>query len=93
MSSILQRIRDAVIDQKYAFSEHAYDEMDADNLDALDAEAALLTGTIDKELTCDPRGTRYVIVGTACDLRTPVGCVVRFVEGDQLLVVTVYEIV
>ena len=36
-------------------------------------------------LTHDPRGTRYVVVGTATDLETPVGVVLRFVEHDQLL--------
>jgi len=33
-----------------------------------------------------------VVVGTACDELTPVAVVVRFVERDQLLVITVYEI-
>ena len=77
---------------KYALSEHAYDEMAEDNLDVLDVEAALLSGRIEQTLTRDPRGTRYVVVGTACDELTPVAVVVRFVERDQLLVITVYEI-
>ncbi|MBI5762715.1 MAG: DUF4258 domain-containing protein [Planctomycetes bacterium] len=89
---VLIRIREAVLEQQYTLSEHAYDEMDQDDLDALDVESAILTGSIEKELTHDPRGTRYVIVGTACDLRTSVGVVVRFVEAGRLLVITVYEI-
>ena len=93
MSSIpLDRIRAAILDQCYAFSEHAYAEMDADDLHALDVEAAILSGAIQQTLTHDPRGTRYVVVGTACDENTLVGVVVRFVENDQLLVITVYEI-
>ncbi len=88
----LERIREAVLDQRYALSEHAYDEMDQDNLDVLDVEAAILTGHIEQTLTRDPRGTRYVIVGKATDEATTVGVVVRFVEHDQLLVLTVYEI-
>jgi hypothetical protein len=32
--------------------------MGEDNLDVLDVEAAILTGTIDEVLTMDPRGTR-----------------------------------
>ena len=58
----------------------------------LDVEAAILTGRIDQELTMDPRGTRYVVIGTGTDQSTPVGVVTRFVENDQLLIITVYEI-
>ena len=43
-------------------------------------------------LTRDPRGTRHVVVGTACDESTPVAVVVRFVEREQLLIITVYEL-
>lgn len=91
-SEPLERIRSAILDQRYALSEHAYEEMDADSLDALDVETAVLTGEVQQVLTEDPRGTRYVVVGTACDERTPVGVVVRWVEDEQLLVITVYEI-
>lgn len=88
----LERIRNAILDHQYTFTEHAYDEMENDNLDVLDVESAILTGEIDQVLTMDPRGTRYVVSGNATDLETPVGVVVRFVEHDQLLIVTVYEI-
>jgi hypothetical protein len=71
-------------------SEHAYDEMDNDDLDVFDVEAALLSGRIERALTRDPRGTRYV-VGTACDESTSVAVVVRFVEREHLLIITVYE--
>ena len=62
------------------------------HLDVLDVESAVLTGTIDQVLTVDPRGTRFVIVGNATDQETPVAVVVRFVEQDQLLIITVCEI-
>jgi len=88
----LERIRTAILDQRYTLSEHAYDEMDQDRLDVLDIESAILTGRIEQTLTKDPRGTRYVVVGTATDEATEVGVVVRFVEHEQLLVLTVYEI-
>ena len=91
-SEPLERIRSAILDHSYALSEHAYEEMDADGLDALDVEAAVLTGGIDQVLTDDPRGTRFVVIGTACDETTPLGVVVRWVEQDQLLIITVYEI-
>jgi hypothetical protein len=88
----LERIRNAILDHCYSLTEHAYEEMNDDNLDVLDVEAAILTGDIDRVLTADPRGTRYVVVGIATDEETPVGAVVRFVEHDQLLVITAYEI-
>lgn len=88
----LERIRNAILDGRYTLTEHAYDEMGEDNLDVLDVESAILTGQIDQVLTKDPRGTRYVIVGDATDLKTPVGVVARFVEHDQLLIITVYEV-
>jgi hypothetical protein len=37
----------------------------------------------------DPRGPRYEVVGRACDLRTVVGVMARFV--GPLLIITVYE--
>jgi hypothetical protein len=88
----LERIRNAILDQRYTLTEHAYDEMEEDELDVLDVESAILTGAIDQILTKDPRGTRYVVIGTATDQATPVAVVVRFVEHDQLLVITVYQI-
>ena len=42
----LQRIRDRILDHHYVLPEHAYYEMDADGLDALDVEAAILAGLI-----------------------------------------------
>jgi len=88
----LERIRNAILDQRYTLTEHAYDEMDDDNLDVLDVESAILTGEVDQVLTKDPRGTRYVVIGKATDQATPVGVVVRIVERDRVLVLTVYEI-
>ncbi len=91
-SKELERIRNAILDHRYALSEHAYDEMDDDNLDVLDVESAVLTGEIDEVLTKDSRGTRYVIVGTATDEQTAVAVVARFLEPDRLLIITVYEL-
>ncbi len=88
----LERIRNAILDGRYTLTEHAYDEMDEDHLDVLDVESAILTGEIDKVLTLDPRGTRFVVIGTATDEATPVAVVVRFLEQDRLLIITVYEI-
>jgi hypothetical protein len=88
----LERIRSAILDGRYTLTEHAYDEMGEDNLDVLDVESAVLTGDIDQILTADPRGSRYVVIGEATDQTTSIGVVARFVEHDQLLIITVYEI-
>jgi hypothetical protein len=48
-------------------TEHAFDELDDDNLDVLDVEAAILTGQIDQVLTKDPRGARFVVMGKGTD--------------------------
>lgn len=87
-----ERIRSAILDQKYTLTEHAYNEMAEDNLDVLDIESTILTGKLDQVLTRDPRGTRFVVIGLATDQSTSVGVVVRSVNEDQLLIVTVYEI-
>jgi len=87
----LERIRGAILDHRYVLTEHAQEEMEDDNLDVLDVESAVLTGEVEQMLTRDPRGTRYFVLGTATDRETPVGVVLRFVESDQVLIVTVYE--
>ena len=88
----IERIRESVLSQCYTFSEHAYDEMTEDNFDVLEVEAALLTGTMEQVLTHDSRGTRYVVHGVATDQETQVGVVMRFVQSDMLLIITVYQI-
>ena len=86
------RIREAILDQRYALTEHAYKEMDADNLDVLDVEAAILTGRLQEVLTDDPRGKRFVVHGKGCDQVTAIGVVTRLVEKNDVLVLTVYEL-
>jgi hypothetical protein len=88
----LERIRRAVLEQRYALTEHAYLEMDADKLNVLDVEAAILTGGIHQVLTNDRRGRRYLVHGKACDEVTPVAVVARFADNGQLLVITVYQL-
>jgi hypothetical protein len=88
----LERMRNAVMDGRYVPTEHAYDELEEDDLDVLNLESAILTGEIDQVLTMDPRGTRYVVIGNATDLTTRVGVVARFVPNEKLLIVTVYQI-
>ncbi|MBI2304800.1 MAG: DUF4258 domain-containing protein [Chloroflexi bacterium] len=65
----LQRIRRAIREQRYRVSSHANEEMAKDHLVADDVESVILTGQIIRELTRDPRGTRYDVGGTTGDGR------------------------
>jgi hypothetical protein len=60
----LERIRSAILDGRYTLTEHAYDEMDEDDLDVLDVEAAILTGRVDQTLTHDPRAFVLSLLAT-----------------------------
>jgi hypothetical protein len=63
-----------------------------DALLLVDVESALLTGRIDDVYKDDPRGTRYHIAGTAADLTTTIGVVVRFVLHGAVLVITTFVV-
>ena len=86
----LQLIRNAVLDGRYVVTPHALLEMAVDQLDLIDVESAILTGTIERVFDDDPRGRRFEIIGQACDLSTDVGVGVRF--AASLLIITVYAI-
>ena len=73
-------------------SGHAMEEMAEDNLDIEDVEHAIRNGRIGRIEGDDPRGTKYVVEGTAVDGETPVGVVGRFVMTGRYLIITVYEI-
>ncbi len=73
-------------------SAHAMEEMAEDRLDIIDIEMTVLSGRIIRIERDDPRGTKYVIQGTATDQVTPVEIVGRFTDNGRYLIVTVYEI-
>ncbi len=89
-SKLLEKMRLAVEWGDYVVTPHALLEMRKDGLDIIDVESAILTGKIEKEFREDPRGPRYEVIGTACDVHTEVGVVVRF--AGPMLIITVYEI-
>jgi hypothetical protein len=89
---ILERIRDAVREQRYDVTKHAVDEMSEDGLDIVDVETSILNGTIIKSDKDDPRGKRHTVHGTGADGVTPVGTAGRFTETGQYLIITVYEV-
>jgi hypothetical protein len=68
------------------------EEMAEDFLTILDVEEAVLNGQVLRVEKDDPRGSKYVVVGTALDRQTPVGVVGRFVSSGQYLIITVYEV-
>ena len=73
---------------------HALDELAADRLHLVDAESALLTGSLTRteaESTPERPGPRYTVLGKTTDLRTEVVVVCRFEPADQLLIITCYE--
>ncbi len=89
--SVLQRIRQLVIDRRYYLSAHAEEEMWADGLERPDIEHCILKGRIEKRMTRDIRGTRYRIEGPARDDRL-IHVICRFHEVKDLLIITVYAL-
>lgn len=88
----LARLREKIRLRQYNMSAHAMEEMAEDLLTILDVESAVLNGQISRIEKDDPRGTKYVVIGTALDLQTPVGVVMRFSSSSRLLIITVYEV-
>jgi hypothetical protein len=83
----LQRIRQAVRDQRYRVSSHANEEMSEDELEAEDIESIVLAGSIARRFTRDPRGVRYEVTGLATDGR-PASVVCRFLPSGVLVIIT-----
>ncbi|MFB2836693.1 DUF4258 domain-containing protein [Floridanema evergladense] len=88
IDSIKQKIRLG----EYDMSAHAMEEMAEDMLTILDVEEAILSGQITRVEKDDPRGTKYIVVGTALDRQTLVGVVGRFASNGRYLIITVYEV-
>ena len=84
--TILQKIRQRIIDRDYYISSHAEEEMLDDDLERDDLENAILKGRIEKKMTQDVRGTRYRIEGLTKDGRT-IHVICRFHEKSNFLIV------
>ena len=89
MSRLLDRVRQAIREGRYAISRHANEEMDEDSLTVADVESVILTGQIVRRLTDDPRGPRMEIGGSALDGRVA-HVVCRFIETELLRIITAY---
>lgn len=90
MPSRLMIIRGAIVQGRYLTTDHADAGLETDDLTILDVEFAIAHGKIRKKETDDLRGTKWEIVGPAEDGRE-VGVVVRMLQEDSVLIVTVYE--
>ncbi|BAY97019.1 hypothetical protein NIES37_09560 [Tolypothrix tenuis PCC 7101] len=90
--SDIDRIREKIRLRQYDMSAHAMEEMAEDMLTILDVEEAVLTGQVIRVEKDDPRGTKYIVVGTGLDQQTPVGIVGRFASNGRYLIITVYEV-
>ena len=88
----IARIREKNRHREYDMSAHAMEEMAEDDLDVMDIEYAILHGQIARIEKDDTRGTKYVIEGVACDMRTSVGVVGRFATSERYVIITVYAI-
>lgn len=87
----LDRIRQAIREERYRISDHADEEMSDDDLESMDVEQVILSGAIARKFTRDPRGARYEIVGKTTDGRRA-GVICRFLPSGVLLIITAYEI-
>ena len=90
--SDIDRIREKIRLRQYDMSAHAMEEMAEDMLTILDVEEAVLKGQVIRVEKDDPRGTKYIVVGTALDQQTPIGIVGRFASSGRYLIITVYEV-
>ena len=88
----IDRIREKIRLRQYDMSAHAMEEMAEDLLTIMDVEESVLNGQIVRVEKDDPRGTKYILVGTALDQQTPVGVVGRFTSNERYLIITVYEV-
>ncbi len=88
----IRRIRLAVKEGRYAYSVHALEEMDDDELTDSDVFGVINRGKVIAKLTGDPRGARFVVRGVAMDKKTDVDVVCRFLSSGFLRIITVYAI-
>jgi hypothetical protein len=87
--SVIERIRDKIRARDYYLSSHAENEMAEDVFDRSDVENAILSGSVQKKMTHDPRGKRYRLEGPAHDDRV-MRVLCRFKEVESLVIITVY---
>ncbi|HSK72774.1 MAG TPA: DUF4258 domain-containing protein [Pyrinomonadaceae bacterium] len=91
MPSVLQRIRQKILQKQFVFSSHAIDEMLEDEIKPFDVDEVkkcLLSGSIRKR-EIDINGSKYTISGKTSD-GWLLEVVVRFRTDGKLLIITNY---
>ena len=89
--SATNRIREAVREGRFVFTDHALEETQEDGLLLSEITQVLLHGEIDSIYTEDIRGTRYVVRGDIGEMEVDVVCRFR-TDGKLLIVITVYVV-
>ena len=88
----LKRIRRAVREDRYEYTAHALEEMDEDALSEEDVRHAMLHGSLESELTDDPRGVRFILRGQAQNENAEIEVVCRFMSSGIVRIITAYVI-
>jgi len=86
----IRRIRRAIRTGLYEFTAHALDEMDEDDLTEEDVRDVVLCGRVERTLTDDPRGARFVVRAMPPGRTEPTEVVCRFLPSGRLRIITVY---
>jgi len=60
---LLEKIHNAILFGDYDLTHHAIDEMAEDGLGIFDIEHAVVTGSIEKTDSDDPRGPKHTVIG------------------------------
>lgn len=89
--SIIIRIRQAVSEGRYEFTDHALEEAQEDNISLENVIEVLLNGALDSTYTDDPRGPRYVVRHDVDGDEVDVVCRFR-PDGSILIIITVYVV-
>ncbi|MBS1812197.1 MAG: DUF4258 domain-containing protein [Acidobacteria bacterium] len=86
----IKQIRRAIRNGQYQYTNHALEEMDADDLTEEDVRNSLLHGEVVSTLTDDPRGIRFVVQGNELFGARTMEVVCRFLPSSLLRIITVY---
>ncbi len=89
---MIEAIRSKMVKGEYEFAiPHFFEEMADDDLILPDIEKAITQGSIRRQFTRDPRGTRYEVVGPATDERD-IAVICRIKSTGMLLLLTTYAL-
>ena len=88
--ALLNKLRDAIREQRYVMTLHAEEEMDADELSIFDIESVILKGEVVERQRDEDRGDwKYLISGPSLD-SAPVIVVVRLRPDTKAIIITVF---